>query len=130
MAKGKDMDEHQINDIVQEEKKLLKDDRVYVVLQLDEENKELFSMFCLDTTKNDPTEAPNVIQVVGRGLTDLLSHDLEGVLDLGYQGLERDKQKDSNIVWLDSYRSSEEKQDPTVITFAFKDEDNEDEKDE
>ena len=125
------MDESEIGDIVQEEKKNLKDDRVYLVLQLDGEDQELFSMFCLDTTKDDVNDNPNVVQVIGRGLTDLLSHDLEGILQLGYQGIEADKHKDSNIVWLDSYRKpkEEDQEDPTVITFAFKDEE-EDEKDE
>ena len=122
------MDEDKVNEGVEEEKRHLKEDRVYIVLQLDKEDKEQFSMLCLDTTKDDVDKKPNVVQIIARGITDLLSHDLDGLLDLGLQGIERDKQKNSNIVWLDSYRPPEE-DDPTVITFAFEDKD-EEEKDE
>tara|TARA_R100001163_G_C5058080_1_gene194635 strand:- start:617 stop:985 length:369 start_codon:yes stop_codon:yes gene_type:complete len=122
------VDEDKVNEVVEEEKRHLKEDRVYIVLQLDKEDKEQFSMLCLDTTKDDVDKKPNVVQIIARGITDLLSHDLDGLLDLGLQGIERDKQKNSNIVWLDSYRPPEE-DDPTVITFAFEDKD-EEEKDE
>ena len=103
------MDEDRINEILQEEKKLLKDNRVYLVLELNKEDTETFSRFCLDTTANDPKTEPNICQVIGRGLTDIISNDVESLLDLGYQALERDDRKvGGNVVSLDSYRPEED----------------------
>ena len=115
------MDENELNGILEEERKLLKDNRVYLVLELNEEDPTTFSMFCLDTTSDDPQKKPNVCQVIGRGLTDIISNDLEGLLDLGHEGIERDKKGvEDNVVNLDSYRKKEE-EDTTQITFSFED---------
>ena len=114
------MDENKINEILQEERKLLKDNRVYLVLELNEEDPTTFSMFCLDTTSDDPKKDPNFCQVIGRGLTDILSNDVEGLLDLGHEGIERDKRdRGGNVVELESYRAK--KNDTTQITFSFED---------
>ena len=115
------MDENELNGILEEERKLLKDNRVYLVLELNEEDPTTFSMFCLDTTADDPQKEPNVCQVIGRGLTDIISNDLEGLLDLGHEGIERDKKGvGDNVINLDSYRKKEE-EDTTQITFSFED---------
>ncbi len=120
------MDEDKINEILHEERKLLKDNRVYLVLELNEEDPTTFSMFCLDTTPNAPDKDPNICQIIGRGLTDILSNDVEGLIDLGTQAIEKDNRNvGGNVVSLDSYRSTKEK--PTTITFAFEDDDKEDE---
>tara|TARA_R100000988_G_scaffold98988_1_gene67599 strand:- start:420 stop:779 length:360 start_codon:yes stop_codon:yes gene_type:complete len=114
------MDENELNEILQEERKLLKDNRVYLVLELNEEDPTTFSMFCLDTTPDNPQKEPNVCQVIGRGLTDILSNDVEGLLDLGHQGIERDKiSVGDNVINLDSYRKK--KEETTQITFSFED---------
>ena len=53
MARSKDITGEELDAIVEEEKKLLKKDRVYVILELDDRGNDLFSMFCLDTTTNN-----------------------------------------------------------------------------
>tara|TARA_R110000824_G_scaffold86683_2_gene214302 strand:- start:47 stop:379 length:333 start_codon:yes stop_codon:yes gene_type:complete len=106
------MDKDKINEILHEERKLLKDNRVYLVLELNEEDPDTFSMFCLDTTPNAPDKNPNVCQIIGRGLTDILSNDVEGLLDLGAQAIEKDNRNvGGNVISLDSYRKKEDEED-------------------
>ncbi len=50
MARTTDISGEEVALILEEEKKLLKKERVYLILEIDDRSKETFSMFCLDTT--------------------------------------------------------------------------------
>ena len=125
MGRSTDITGDELNAIIEEEKVLLKDNRVYLILELDDRSKDLFSMFCLDTTTNNKDGSANICQIIGRGITDLISYSGEDVYDFGKKLLEQDLHKMNNVVALDSYRNQKYRND----IFADDDEDNEDDDD-
>ena len=133
VGRSTDITGDELNAIIEEEKVLLKDNRVYLILELDDRSKDLFSMFCLDTTTNNKDGSANICQIIGRGITDLISYSGEDVYDFGKKLLEQDLHKMNNVVALDSYRNQQyrkdifadddddkEDDDTTEITFSFK----------
>ena len=142
MGRSTDITGDELNAIIEEEKVLLKDNRVYLILDLDDRGKDLFSMFCLDTTTNNKDGTANICQIIGRGLTDLISYSGEDIYEFGKKLIEQDLHKMNNVVALDSYRNQEyresifadddddkEDDDTTEITFSFKKNDDGDEDD-
>ena len=141
MGRSTDITGDELNAIIEEEKVLLKDNRVYLILELDDRSKDLFSMFCLDTTTNNKDGTANICQIIGRGITDLISYSGEDGYDFGKKLIEQDALKSNNVVALDSYRNqeyrddifadddNEEEEDTTEITFPFKKNDDGDEDD-
>mgnify|MGYP003151896326 FL=1 len=143
MGRSTDITGDELNAIIEEEKVLLKDNRVYLILELDDRSKDLFSMFCLDTTTNNKDGSANICQIIGRGITDLISYSGEDVYEYGKKLLEQDLHKMNNVVALDSYRNqkyrndifadddedNEDDDDTTEITFSFKKNDDGDEDD-
>ena len=142
MGRSTDITGDELNAIIEEEKVLLKDNRVYLILELDDRGKDLFSMFCLDTTTNNKDGTANICQIIGRGLTDLISYSGEDIYEFGKKLIEQDLHKVNNVVALDSYRNQEyresifadddddkEDDDTTEITFSFKKKDDGDEDD-
>ena len=125
VGRSTDITGDELNAIIEEEKVLLKDNRVYLILELDDRSKDLFSMFCLDTTTNNKDGSANICQIIGRGITDLISYSGEDVYDFGKKLLEQDLHKMNNVVALDSYRNQKYRND----IFADDDEDNEDDDD-
>ena len=142
VGRSTDITGDELNAIIEEEKVLLKDNRVYLILELDDRGKDLFSMFCLDTTTNNKDGTANICQIIGRGLTDLISYSVEDIYEFGKKLIEQDLHKVNNLVALDSYRNQEyrksifadddddkEDDDTTEITFSFKKNDDGDEDD-
>ena len=142
MVRSTDITGEELDAIIAEEKAFLKEDRVYLILELDDRGKDLFSMFCLDTTTNNKDGTANICQVIGRGITDLISYSGEDVYDFGKKLIEQDALKSNNVVALDSYRNQEyrdgifadgdddeEDEDTTEITFSFKKNDDGDDED-
>ena len=143
MGRSTDITGDELNAIIEEEKVLLKDNRVYLILELDDRGKDLFSMFCLDTTKNNKDGTANICQIIGRGLTDLISYSGEDIYEFGKKLIEQDAREENNVVALDSYRNQEyresifadgdddedEEEGTTEITFSFKKKDDGDEDD-
>ena len=144
MVRSTDITGEELNAIIEEEKEFLKKDRVYLILELDDRGKDLFSMFCLDTTTNNRDGTANICQVIGRGITDLISYSGEDVYDFGKKLLEQDTHRINNIISLDSYRNQEyrkdiladdddsdndKEDDTTEITFSFKKNDDDDDGD-
>ena len=142
MGRSTDITGEELDAIIAEEKAFLKEDRVYLILELDDRSKDLFSMFCLDTTTNNKDGSANICQIIGRGITDLISYSGEDVYDFGKKLLEQDLHKMNNVVALDSYRNQQyrkdifadddddkEEDDTTEITFSFKKNDDGDEDD-
>ena len=142
VGRSTDITGDELNAIIEEEKVLLKDNRVYLILELDDRGKDLFSMFCLDTTTNNKDGTANICQIIGRGLTDLISYSGEDIYEFGKKLIEQDLHKVNNVVALDSYRNQEyresifadddddkEDDDTTEITFSFKKNDDGDEDD-
>ena len=142
VGRSTDITGDELNAIIEEEKVLLKDNRVYLILELDDRGKDLFSMFCLDTTTNNKDGTANICQIIGRGLTDLISYSGEDIYEFGKKLIEQDLHKVNNVVALDSYRNQEyrksifaddeddkEDADTTEITFSFKKNDDGDEDD-
>ena len=142
VGRSTDITGDELNAIIEEEKVLLKDNRVYLILELDDRGKDLFSMFCLDTTTNNKDGTANICQIIGRGLTDLISYSGEDIYEFGKKLIEQDLHKMNNVVALDSYRNQEyresifadddddkEDDDTTEITFSFKKNDDGDEDD-
>ena len=122
MGRSTDITGDELNAIIEEEKVLLKDNRVYLILELDDRSKDLFSMFCLDTTTNNKDGSANICQIIGRGITDLISYSGEDIYEFGKKLLEQDLHKMNNVVALDSYRNQKYRNN----IFADDDEDNED----
>ena len=134
VGRSTDITGDELNAIIEEEKVLLKDNRVYLILELDDRSKDLFSMFCLDTTTNNKDGSANICQIIGRGITDLISYSGEDIYEFGKKLLEQDLHKMNNVVALDSYRNqkyrnnifadddedNEDDDDTTEITFSFK----------
>ena len=142
VGRSTDITGDELSAIIEEEKVLLKDNRVYLILELDDRGKDLFSMFCLDTTTNNKDGTANICQIIGRGLTDLISYSGEDIYEFGKKLIEQDLHKMNNVVALDSYRNQEyresifadddddkEDDDTTEITFSFKKNDDGDEDD-
>ena len=143
MGRSTDITGDALNAIIEEEKVLLKDNRVYLILELDDRGKDLFSMFCLDTTTNNKDGTANICQIIGRGLTDLISYSGEDIYEFGKKLIEQDALEENNVVSLDSYRNQEyresifadgdddedEEEGTTEITFSFKKKDDGDEDD-
>ena len=125
MGRSTDITGDELNAIIEEEKVLLKDNRVYLILELDDRSKDLFSMFCLDTTTNNKDGTANICQIIGRGVTDLISYSGEDVYEYGKKLIEQDALEANNVVALDSYRNQKYRKD----IFADDDEDNEDDDD-
>tara|TARA_R110000824_G_scaffold172419_2_gene350228 strand:- start:1405 stop:1839 length:435 start_codon:yes stop_codon:yes gene_type:complete len=135
MVRSTDITGEELDAIIAEEKAFLKEDRVYLILELDDRGKDLFSMFCLDTTTNNKDGTANICQVIGRGITDLISYSGEDVYDFGKKLIEQDALKSNNVVALDSYRNQkyrndifaadddDDDDDTTEITFSFKKDD-------
>ena len=143
MGRSTDITGDELNAIIEEEKAFLKDNRVYLILELDDRGKDLFSMFCLDTTTNNKDGTANICQIIGRGLTDLISYSGEDIYEFGKKLIEQDALEENNVVALDSYRNQEyresifadgdddedEEEGTTEITFSFKKKDDGDEDD-
>ena len=143
VGRSTDITGDELNAIIEEEKVLLKDNRVYLILELDDRGKDLFSMFCLDTTTNNKDGTANICQIIGRGLTDLISYSGEDIYEFGKKLIEQDALEENNVVALDSYRNQEyresifadgdddedEEEGTTEITFSFKKKDDGDEDD-
>jgi len=145
VVRSTDITGEELDAIIAEEKAFLKEDRVYLILELDDRGKDLFSMFCLDTTTNNKDGTSNICQIIGRGITDLISYSGEDVYDFGKKLLEQDALKMNNVVALDSYRNQkyrkdiladddddddkEDDDDTTEITFSFKKNDGDDDGD-
>ena len=142
MGRSTDITGEELDAIIAEEKAFLKEDRVYLILELDDRSKDLFSIFCLDTTTKNKDGSANICQIIGRGITDLISYSGEDVYDFGKKLLEQDLHKMNNVVALDSYRNQKyrndifadddednEDDDTTEITFSFKKNDDGDEDD-
>ena len=139
MVRSTDITGEELDAIIAEEKAFLKENRVYLILELDDRGKDLFSMFCLDTTTNTKDGTANICQVIGRGITDLISYSGEDVYDFGKKLIEQDALEANNVVALDSYRNQEyrdgifaaddddddkeDDDDTTEITFSFKKDD-------
>ena len=143
MGRSTDITGEELDAIIAEEKAFLKDNRVYLILELDDRGKDLFSMFCLDTTTNNKDGTANICQIIGRGLTDLISYSGEDIYEFGKKLIEQDALEENNVVSLDSYRNQEyresifadgdddddEEEGTTEITFSFKKKDDGDEDD-
>ena len=140
MGRSTDITGEELDAIIAEEKAFLKEDRVYLILELDDRGKDLFSMFCLDTTTNNKDGTANICQIIGRGLTDLISYSGEDIYEFGKKLIEQDALEENNVVALDSYRNQEyresifvdgedDEEDTTEITFSFKKNDDGDEDD-
>ena len=142
VGRSTDITGEELDAIIAEEKVLLKEDRVYLILELDDRGKDLFSMFCLDTTTNNKDGTANICQIIGRGLTDLISYSGEDIYEFGKKLIEQDALEENNVVSLDSYRNQEyresifadgddddEEEGTTEITFSFKKNDDGDEDD-
>ena len=142
VGRSTDITGEELNAIIEEEKAFLKDNRVYLILELDDRSKDLFSMFCLDTTTNNKDGTANICQIIGRGVTDLISYSGEDVYEYGKKLIEQDALEANNVVSLDSYRNQEyrdgifadgedeeEDDNTTEITFSFKKNDDGDEDD-
>ena len=143
MGRSTDITGDELNAIIEEEKAFLKDNRVYLILELDDRGKDLFSMFCLDTTTNNKDGTANICQIIGRGLTDLISYSGEDIYEFGKKLIEQDALEVGNVVSMDSYRNQEyrnsifadgddddgEEEGTTEITFSFKKKDDGDEDD-
>ena len=142
VGRSTDITGDELNAIIEEEKVLLKDNRVYIILELDDRGKDLFSMFCLDTTTNNKDGTANICQIIGRGLTDLISYSGEDIYEFGKKLIEQDLHKVNNVVALDTYRNQEyresifadgddddDEEGTTEITFSFKKKDDGDEDD-
>tara|TARA_R110000824_G_scaffold26619_4_gene91230 strand:- start:966 stop:1376 length:411 start_codon:yes stop_codon:yes gene_type:complete len=129
MAKVTNMDEDKFHEMLEAEKDLLKPNRVYMVLELNEDmGDNVFSMFCLDTTTNREDGEANVCQILGKGLTELISKETEHVMDIGIASIRDENEeieKSQKVVSLDSYRnnSEEEEKDNVTLTFSFEDKD-------
>ena len=111
VGRSTDITGDELNAIIEEEKVLLKDNRVYLILELDDRSKDLFSMFCLDTTTNNKDGTANICQIIGRGVTDLISYSGEDVYEYGKKLIEQDALEENNVVALDSYRNQEYRDD-------------------
>ena len=143
MGRSTDITGDELSAIIEEEKVLLKDNRVYLILELDDRGKDLFSMFCLDTTTNNKDGTANICQIIGRGLTDLISYSGEDIYEFGKKLIEQDALEVDNVVSMDSYRNQEyrksifsdgddkdeDEEGTTEITFSFKKNDDGDEDD-
>ena len=143
MGRSTDITGDELNAIIEEEKAFLKDNRVYLILELDDRGKDLFSMFCLDTTTNNKDGTANICQIIGRGLTDLISYSGEDIYEFGKKLIEQDALEVDNVVSMDSYRNQEyrksifsdgddkdeDEEGTTEITFSFKKNDDGDEDD-
>jgi len=140
VGRSTDITGDELNAIIEEEKVLLKDNRVYLILELDDRSKDLFSMFCLDTTTNNKDGTSNICQIIGRGITDLISYSGEDIYEFGKKLIEQDALEENNVVALDSYRNQEyrddifadgedDEEDTTEITFSFKKNDDGDDED-
>ena len=142
MGRSTDITGEELDAIIAEEEVLLKDNRVYLILELDDRSKDLFSMFCLDTTTNNKDGTANICQIIGRGLTDLISYSGEDIYEFGKKLIEQDALEANNVVALDSYRNQEyrdgifadgeddnKEEGTTEITFSFKKNDDGDEDD-
>ena len=145
VGRSTDITGEELDAIIAEEKAFLKENRVYLILELDDRGKDLFSMFCLDTTTNNKDGTANICQVIGRGITDLISYSGEDVYDFGKKLIEQDAREANNVVALDSYRNQEyrdgifaaddddddkeDDDDTTEITFSFKKNDDGDDED-
>ena len=143
MGRSTDITGDELNAIIEEEKVLLKDNRVYLILELDDRSKDLFSMFCLDTTTNNKDGTANICQIIGRGVTDLISYSGEDIYEFGKKLIEQDALEENNVVALDSYRNQEyrdgifdngddeeeDEEGTTEITFSFKKKDDGDDED-
>lgn len=102
--------------IIETEKKELKDNRVYLVMENTGDEEDQFFMFCLDKTNNDDGPA-NMCQVLAKGLVHILQNSAEEVYSLGEKLLEEEEYSESNIISLDSYRNQEH----TLDLFTEKD---------
>ena len=140
MVRSTDITGEELDAIIAEEKAFLKEDRVYLILELDDRGKDLFSMFCLDTTTNNKDGTANICQIIGRGVTDLISYSGEDIYEFGKKLIEQDALEENNVVALDSYRNQEyresifvdgedDEEDTTEITFSFKKNDDGDDED-
>jgi hypothetical protein len=140
VGRSTDITGEELDAIIAEEKAFLKDNRVYLILELDDRSKDLFSMFCLDTTTNNKDGTANICQIIGRGVTDLISYSGEDIYEFGKKLIEQDALEENNVVALDSYRNQEyresifvdgedDEEDTTEITFSFKKNDDGDEDD-
>lgn len=134
--------EKELEDILEEEKKNLKEGRIYLILEASEENEDLFSMICLDRTKNNEDGTSSVCQTIAKGLVHLLASNSEEIFNLGQTVLDHEPHKENNVVpfdassakdnvvSLDTYRK--EKHNPSekgyvTVTFSFNDDENDDE---
>ncbi len=90
--------------IIENEKKDLKDNRIYLVMEDTKEDD--FFMYCLDKTNNEDGPA-SICQVLAKGLVSILQNNANDIYSLGEQLLEEEEYEKSNIVSLDSYRRKE-----------------------
>ena len=141
MARSTDLTGDDLDDLLAEEKHLLKEDRVYVILELDERGDDLFSMFCMDTTKSNKDKTVNICQVLARSVVELLTNNCDELYELGDSLLRNQpvEENESNIVSISSHRDYKTKKSlldvkddndgKTTITFSLTDADDEGEPD-
>tara|TARA_R100000306_G_C4336484_1_gene123019 strand:+ start:427 stop:804 length:378 start_codon:yes stop_codon:yes gene_type:complete len=109
MARTTDITGEEVALILEEEKKLLKKERVYLILEIDDRSKETFSMFCLDTTTNNKDGSANICQIMGRSLVDMISNSSDAMYEMGQDLLKEDDEKDSNIISISSHKNFKHK---------------------
>tara|TARA_R100000656_G_scaffold54226_1_gene42772 strand:+ start:79 stop:498 length:420 start_codon:yes stop_codon:yes gene_type:complete len=138
MVETTDVTGEELLALIDEEKKHLKKDRIYLILEAAEQGQESFSMFCLDTTKNNKDGSANTCQIVAKGLTGLLSTDIENLYELGKILMAKEESIDSNVVSLDSFRENQYKErlfekqkeeEIRTITFSFENSEDGDDED-
>ena len=110
MSKTTDITGEELSLVLEEEKRLLKKERVYLILEIDDRSKETFSMFCLDTTTNNEDGSANICQIMGRSLVDMISNSSDAMYEMGQDLLKEDDEKDSNIISISSHKNFKPKQ--------------------
>ena len=92
------MTDEELGDILREERKNLKEGRIYLILEASEEDETFFSMLCLDTTKNTKDGTSSVCQTLAKGLVHLISDSSNDIFDLGQEALDHEAHKETNVV--------------------------------
>ena len=114
--------------IIETEKKDLKDNRVYIVIE--DTDVDRFFMFCLDKTNNEDGPA-TICQVIAKGLVHILQNNAEEIHSLGEKRLGEEGYSTNSIISLASYRDNdyaqnlfkEKDDDYLTVTMTLEDDD-------
>ena len=81
MSISKDIAGKELQKLIDREKKDLKQGRVYLILEQGEDKNE-FSMLCLDTVGNKGEE-PTASQIIAAGVVNIVENSAEAIFELG-----------------------------------------------